>query len=122
MVNNMAEEKWGELMMKLMGLASELFSAVEDFKSGKLTAEVVADKQVKISITRDTSGKIKAELDVQPIEEKETTEIEALEPEVPETTKTPGEPAPAEEATTGEEKKEETFELEAPSEEDIKFY
>ena len=79
----MHQEKWADLMSNLMKIAEDLFSSVQDFKRGKLVAEVEAEVTVRIEIARDKNGRVNATLGILPAKEEQAAESEAKEEKTP---------------------------------------
>lgn len=99
----MSEAKWAELLAKLMKYASEIFSSLEGFKSGRLTVEADAEKScLKIVISKDAKEKLDIDFSLNPKAQEEIPRTDVI------SEATPQEELAAEQPVVEEPKKEES--------------
>lgn len=81
----MSEVKWAELLAMLMKYASEIFSSLEGFKTGRLTVEADAEKSIlKIVISKDAEEKLDIDFSLSPkSQQKEEKPSTGMIPETP---------------------------------------
>lgn len=108
----MSEAKWAELLAMLMKYASEIFSTLEGFKTGRLIVEADAEKSnLKIVISKDAGEKLDIDFSLTPKSQQVKKEPSAESTAQPTTQeKTPEEQIATEETKTEEQPSEVTEE------------
>lgn len=68
--------KFSDLIAQVSSLAESIFEEVEGFKQGKLTVEIEGNVKILITFEKDIKGKLRANLQIEPIvAEEEKVEV-----------------------------------------------